>query len=60
VLETKGQDSGQAKAKRNALTEWIAAVNTLVGVGGLTDYGEWCSDISFNVADVDGIIARYL
>lgn len=54
VLETKGQDSDQNKAKRKALAEWISAVNEL------GDFGEWCSDVSFNVADVDGIINRYL
>ncbi|MDR2500739.1 MAG: hypothetical protein LBD37_06640, partial [Treponema sp.] len=54
VLETKGQDSPQAKAKRAALEEWIQAVNSL------KEYGEWQSDISFNVADVDGIIGKYV
>jgi type III restriction enzyme len=54
VLETKGQDSDQNKAKRKALAEWISAVNEL------GDFGEWCSDVSFNVADVDGIIKRYV
>jgi len=53
VLETKGQDSPQVQAKNAALTEWVEAVNSL------KEYGEWCSDISFNVADVDGIIAKY-
>lgn len=54
VLETKGQDSDQNKAKRKALAEWISAVNEL------GDFGEWCSDVSFNVADVDGIINKNL
>jgi hypothetical protein len=27
-------------------------------VNVLKEYGEWCSDISFNVADVDGIIEK--
>jgi type III restriction enzyme len=52
VLETKGQDSPQVQAKRAALAEWVDAVNFL------KEYGEWCSDISFNVADIDGIIAK--
>jgi type III restriction enzyme len=54
VLETKGQDSPQVQAKRAALAEWIEAVNSI------KEYGEWLSDISFSVADVDGIIEKYL
>jgi type III restriction enzyme len=54
VLETKGQDSPQVQAKHAALTEWIETVNSL------KEYGEWCGDISFNIADVDGIIGKYL
>jgi type III restriction enzyme len=53
VLETKGQDSPLAREKHKALAEWIEAVNTL------GDFGEWCSDISFNIADVDGIIEKH-
>jgi type III restriction enzyme len=53
ILETKGQDSLQVQEKRRALAEWIEAVNAL------KEYGQWCSDISFNVADVDGIIEEY-
>ncbi|WP_162504830.1 type III restriction endonuclease subunit R [Treponema endosymbiont of Eucomonympha sp.] len=54
VLETKGQDSPIARGKRKALNEWIEAVNSI------QDYGVWCSDISFNIADVDGIIEKHL
>lgn len=39
VLEIKGQDSPQDKAKRAALDEWVRAVNAH---GGL---GLWCSDV---------------
>jgi type III restriction enzyme len=53
VLETKGQKTKQTEVKRKALDEWISAVN------GLDEYGEWHSDISYNVADVDGIILKY-
>jgi type III restriction enzyme len=52
VLETKGQDSTQNKAKREALDEWVRAVNENSG------FGEWSWDVSFNVADVDGIIEK--
>jgi len=53
VLETKGQDSQQNEAKRAALAEWVRAVN---GHGG---FGTWHCDVSFNTADVEGIIAKY-
>ncbi|MEN6470940.1 MAG: DEAD/DEAH box helicase family protein [Clostridiaceae bacterium] len=53
VLETKGQINRQVTEKRKALEEWIAAVNQL------GDYSEWVSDTSTNVADVDGIIAKW-
>ena len=54
VLETKGQQTRKDIEKRKALAEWIAAVNEL------EEFGEWCNDVSFNVADVDGIIAKYV
>lgn len=54
VLETKGQNTRRDQVKRQALAEWIAAVN------GLGEYGEWVNDVSFDVADVDGIIAKYV
>jgi type III restriction enzyme len=28
-------------------------------VNSLKEYGQWCNDISFNVADVDGIIEKH-
>ncbi|MDR1451831.1 MAG: DEAD/DEAH box helicase family protein [Helicobacteraceae bacterium] len=54
ILETKGQKSRQADAKRKALDEWVAAVNQA------GDYDEWLCDTSYNIADVDGIIAKNL
>jgi type III restriction enzyme len=53
VLETKGQDNSLVQEKRRALAEWVEAVNSL------KEYGQWHSDISFNVADVDGIIEKH-
>jgi type III restriction enzyme len=53
VLETKGQTNRQVVEKRKALEEWVAAVNSL------SEYGEWCCDTSYNIADVDGIVAKY-
>ena len=53
VLEIKGQDSPQNRAKREALKEWVAAVNA-VGV-----FGGWCWDVAFAPADVHDIIAKH-
>jgi type III restriction enzyme len=54
VLETKGQVNRQVTEKRKTLEEWISAVNNLC------EYGEWCCDTSYNIADVDGIIAKHV
>lgn len=53
VLETKGQETRRDKEKRRAMSEWVEAVNSC------EEYGEWCNDVSYNIADVDGIIAKY-
>jgi len=52
ILEVKVQYSDQNREKRKALAEWVDAVNNL------GDFGEWCWDVSFNVADLDGIIQK--
>jgi len=54
VLEVKGQETRRDIEKRKALKEWIEAVN------GLSEYGEWCCDVSFNIADLEGIIENAL
>ena len=54
ILETKGQETRRDKEKRKSLSEWVAAVNSL------GEYGEWCNDVSYNIADVEGIIAKYI
>lgn len=53
ILETKGQRNRQSDAKIAALAEWVKAVNEL------GEYGEWVSDISYHVGDVDAIIDRW-
>jgi type III restriction enzyme len=53
VLEIKGQDSPQNRAKREALKEWVAAVNA---VGG---FGAWCWDVAFAPAAVHDIVAKH-
>jgi len=50
ILEVKGQESEQDKAKRQALKEWVKAVNSYGG------FGMWESEVSKNPADIEGII----
>ena len=54
VLETKGRMTSRDVAKRKAMSEWVKAVNAT------GEFGTWVNDISFNVADVDNIIQKYL
>ena len=54
VLETKGQMTRKDKEKRKALSMWVEIVNEA------KEYGIWCNDVSLNVADVDGIIDKYV
>ena len=51
ILEVKGQDVPEAKAKHNALGEWVAAINAQGGFGG------WNWHVSFNPSDVDDKLA---
>ena len=54
ILEVKGQESAQDKAKRRALMDWVTAVNDA------KEFGKWACEVSYNIADIDGIIAKYL
>lgn len=54
VLATKGQETKRGKEKRRVLSEWITAENQC------GDFGVWHNDVSYSVADVDGIIAKHL
>ena len=54
ILEVKGQESAQDKAKRRALMDWVTAVNDA------KEFGRWACEVSYNIADIDGIIAKYL
>lgn len=53
VLETKGQETRRDKEKRKSLQEWITVVNE----DGT--FGKWFCDISYNIADIDGVILNY-
>ncbi len=53
ALEIKGTDSPQNKAKRDALNEWVKAIN---GTGG---FGQWVWDVAFKPGDVQDIVTRH-
>ena len=53
VLEIKGVDSEQNRAKRAALDEWVRAVNEKGG------FGQWCWDVAFEPAQVQDILAKH-
>jgi type III restriction enzyme len=52
VLEIKGEDSEQNKAKRLALDVWVKAVNAKGG------FGVWAADVAFEPAQVYDIISN--
>lgn len=53
VLEIKGQDSEQNRAKRAALDLWVKAVNAKGG------FGTWCADVAFQPAQVWDKLAQW-
>jgi len=54
VLEVKGQDSEQNKAKRAAMETWVAAVNEHGG------FGQWCFDVVFDPAKTRDVISKFV
>ena len=50
VLETKGQENAQDREKRRFLKEWVDAVNQH------GEFGRWHSAVSYNPADIEGIL----
>ena len=54
VLEVKGEKRDNVEAKKKALEEWIDAINAS------GEYGVWCSDICYNPAELDNIIAKHV
>ena len=51
VLEVKGEDSEQNRAKIAAMRAWVDGVNTKGG------FGVWCSDVAYEMAKVQDILA---
>ncbi len=54
ILEVKGVETEQDLAKRQALCEWVRAVNAS------GRFGHWENDIVRSPAEVDGIINKYI
>ncbi len=53
VLEIKGVDSPQDKAKRDALDEWTEAVNVAGG------FGQWSWDVAFAPGEIEDILEKH-
>ena len=53
ILETKGLEDDEAKAKHEYLAEWVEAVN---GAGG---FGRWAWAVSRTPDDVEDILAEH-
>nr|WP_207190994.1 DEAD/DEAH box helicase family protein [Halochromatium salexigens] len=53
ALEIKGTDSPQNQAKREALSEWVSAINSSGG------FGHWAWDVAFQPSEVQDIITKH-
>jgi type III restriction enzyme len=53
ALEIKGQDSEQNRAKRQALAEWVAAINATGG------FGTWACDVAYAPEKVHDILVAH-
>ena len=53
VLEIKGEDSAQNRAKRSALDIWVKAVNAKSG------FGAWTWDVVFQPAQMQDVIKKW-
>jgi type III restriction enzyme len=53
VLEVKGENTPRDDTKRRFLAEWVRAVNADGG------FGRWANDVSFNTADIHGILEKH-
>ncbi len=53
ALEIKGTDTPQNKAKRDALDEWVKAINSTRG------FGQWAWDVAFKPGDIQDIVAKH-
>lgn len=53
VLEIKGQDSEQDRAKRSAMQAWVQGVNAKGG------FGAWCCDVAYEPSHIQDILGRH-
>jgi len=53
ILEIKGEDSEQNKAKRGALAAWVTGVNQKGG------FGVWAWDVAFEMAKIQDILGTH-
>lgn len=53
VLEVKGEDSEQDRAKRSALDAWVKGVNTKGG------FGTWCWDVALKPTEIHDIVRKH-
>lgn len=53
ILEIKGEDSEQNRAKRASLDIWIQGVNSKGG------FGDWCWDVAFQPAQIQDILTKH-
>ena len=53
VLDVKGQDSEQNKAKRAAMQTWVKTINEQGG------FGQWCFDVVFDPAKIMDVISSH-
>ncbi len=54
VLEVKGIETDESRAKHKALCEWCEAVSNI------KTYGEWVCDTAYSPLEIDGIISECL
>ena len=54
VLEIKGEDSDQNKAKRAALEAWVKAINARSG------FGVWRWDVALEPAEIQDIVIKHM
>lgn len=52
ILEVKGQETDESKAKHASLAEWVAAVNSHGG------FGRWAWDVSRDPSDISAIVFK--
>ena len=53
VLEVKGQDSDQNRAKRAELSRWVKGVNVKGG------FGQWACDVLLEPSQIQDVLERH-